>query len=589
MAMSERELQIIISAQDNASAKLQNLGKKVQDSFGKISAAAGLVGVAVGAFAATSVSSFVDAEKSSRQLEHAVIAVSNGTREQVDAILEVSNALQKKAGIDGDALAMGAAQLSTFGLQSESVVALTKSLADLTVNQSGLTAGSDDYVSSANVMAKALQGQFGALEKSGIRFTEAQQQMILYGSETEKVAALQEGLNQNLRETTDTIANTAEAGFAKLTQSLGDVQEAVGAALLPAIASLVEKVVPLVQKFSEWAMNNPQLISAIVGATLAVTGLLAAIGPLGAAIELAGLALANLPIVAVIASIVALGAILVICRDQVMAFYTSLQQQGIIEQVRTALNDLKNKIIELWDQFKQTGILDAFRNAIMLVWTALTESLWPALVQIWEALQPLLPLISMLAQFLGVLVVGAILIAITVIATLIQIIGGVISAIATFYKQLIEQAKPGIDLVTAALSAMKDGIVSAVQWFNTAIDTISSLISKIGELAKAASSGVMSGISGAISGVAKAISGKRALGGPVTRGHTYLVGENGPEYFTAPTGGSIVPNGRGGMGGGVSVGVNLSVGSVGSGVDVRRMAETVGDIILGKLQQNMGI
>jgi phage-related minor tail protein len=34
------------------------------------------------------------------------------------------------------------------------------------------------------------------------------------------------------------------------------------------------------------------------------------------------------------------------------------------------------------------------------------------------------------------------------------------------------------------------------------------------------------------------------LGGPVAGGRTYLVGENGPEMFTAPSNGIITPSGR---------------------------------------------
>lgn len=51
-----------------------------------------------------------------------------------------------------------------------------------------------------------------------------------------------------------------------------------------------------------------------------------------------------------------------------------------------------------------------------------------------------------------------------------------------------------------------------------------------------------------------AISGARAAGGPVNRGLTYLVGEQGPELFTPNRSGNIVPNHQlGGGGGGASV------------------------------------
>ena len=48
----------------------------------------------------------------------------------------------------------------------------------------------------------------------------------------------------------------------------------------------------------------------------------------------------------------------------------------------------------------------------------------------------------------------------------------------------------------------------------------------------------------------------RAMGGPVTAGQSYVVGERGPELFTPSSGGMITPNNRAG-GGGVAVTVNV--------------------------------
>lgn len=65
----------------------------------------------------------------------------------------------------------------------------------------------------------------------------------------------------------------------------------------------------------------------------------------------------------------------------------------------------------------------------------------------------------------------------------------------------------------------------------------------------------------AVGALIKNIAGKRAAGGPVSGGQTYLVGEKGPELFTPNTGGQIIPNnqlggGAGAFGGGVSVQVS---------------------------------
>lgn len=70
--------------------------------------------------------------------------------------------------------------------------------------------------------------------------------------------------------------------------------------------------------------------------------------------------------------------------------------------------------------------------------------------------------------------------------------------------------------------------------------------------------------SGPMQSIAKFFSGARATGGPVTTGKTYMVGEKGPELFTAGTSGRIIPNNQ--MGGGVVVhqNINLTAGVSGT-------------------------
>ena len=66
--------------------------------------------------------------------------------------------------------------------------------------------------------------------------------------------------------------------------------------------------------------------------------------------------------------------------------------------------------------------------------------------------------------------------------------------------------------------------------------------------------------------------GRRAVGGSVMGGSSYMIGENGPELFTPSTSGRITPNGLGG-GSGVNVVINVQ----GSVVHERDLAVTVRD------------
>lgn len=284
---SNEEIKILITAEDKASGVLSKFSGKINDMQGafKGMAFAGTAAFsAIAAVVGTGINNAIEAEKSNRQLEHSIIDISKGTKDQVDQIKALSMALQKKVGIDDDSLNRGAAQLATFGLQSKSVVALTKSLADFTINQDGLNASSEQYIGNANIMAKALNGQFGILEKMGIRFTDSQQEIIKFGTEEQKVAAITEGFNQNLRETSDTIGGSAEANMAKLRRSIGEITEQIGTKFIPILQQILDKVQPIIDKVLEWTQAHPELTTHLIIVAAAVSALVAALGFLGLAL-----------------------------------------------------------------------------------------------------------------------------------------------------------------------------------------------------------------------------------------------------------------------------------------------------------------
>lgn len=367
---SDQQLNIIIKARDEATAvlnKVKGSMENMEPAFKKMAAVGTAAFAGITAVAMKSVNAYAEVERANRQLEHAVIGVSKGTAAQVQQIKDITAALQKKAGVDADALNMGAAQLSTFGLQSESVVALTKSLADFTVNQNGLNASSDQYIQSANTMAKALNGQFGILEKSGIRFTEAQQNMILYGTETQKVAALQEGLNQNLRETTDTVAGL-DLAQAKLKRTMEDIQENLGSALAPAFAAAAEAIAPLIEKFAAWAESNPELLSKIVLIGGAVAALVAAIGLLGVILPsiIAGFALLAGPIGLAIIAIGSMGVALAKLNE--VMHWTQADWALVWDGIVLMIKEKVNFMIGLGE-----GFANAWVSAVNFIITALNK------------------------------------------------------------------------------------------------------------------------------------------------------------------------------------------------------------------------
>lgn len=105
------------------------------------------------------------------------------------------------------------------------------------------------------------------------------------------------------------------------------------------------------------------------------------------------------------------------------------------------------------------------------------------------------------------------------------------SSIETFFMDVTKGTKS----VSDAFKVMASDIIEEMyrvmvvqQWVSSIMKTLSFFIGSP---------------VGSTTDILGAVSGARAKGGPVTGGETYLVGEEGPELFTAPKSGQIVPNG----------------------------------------------
>lgn len=328
----------------------------------------GVAAAGVVAFGKSAVDSYHEAEAASAQLKHAVMQVSKATWQEHAATVKLADELERKGVLDGDNIKTGLAQLSTFGLTNKAVQGLGGSLADLAVNQFGVNASGEQLTQTANMIAKALNGQFGVLEKSGIRFTEAQRAIIETGTEMEKVKAINEGFAQNLKYTNDVALTTMEGKLAALNVQWGNFKENIGgviSAILSAgltgsdgglfeainalfpddetagqITDVIMSIVLALRSFAEWVQNNQGLvITFLKGFAIALAGL-AVIGTIAGVI-----ALAMNPLFLFVAAVTAL----------YMAYETNF----------LGIRDITNTVV--------TALLDFFNNYLMPAITVLVN------------------------------------------------------------------------------------------------------------------------------------------------------------------------------------------------------------------------
>ena len=298
-------------------------------------------------------------------------------KQAVKSTLALASA-EQKAGVVGDEVQLAAAQqLATYAKYPSTVNTMLPALNDLLVQQKGLNGTQEDATALANLFGKAMMGQTGALKRAGISFTEAQEQVLKYGTEEEKAAMIAEVVQQNVGNMNEEFAKTDAGKIQQAKNELGDMGEQIGAILLPAVADLVSwlqaNLLPALQRFIDFMKQHP----AIAKFALAFALIIAALGPLmvilGGFISMIGsiitisttlgitlgaVALPIMGIVAAIAAAVAIGVVLYKNWDAIKAKAT--QVFGVIKStVTTNFNTLKNTVTTVWN-----GIKNAITNPI---------------------------------------------------------------------------------------------------------------------------------------------------------------------------------------------------------------------------------
>ncbi len=153
----------------------------------------------------------------------------NATDEDIKKVNEVISAQTELGVVSGTVQKMGAQQIATFLNEKGTLETLIPAMNDLVVQQKGLNATQEDARGVANLMGKAMMGQTSALRRVGITFSEAQENIMKYGTEQQRATMLAQIITQNVGHMNAELAKTdagqikkLEMGFASAKVKLGE-------------------------------------------------------------------------------------------------------------------------------------------------------------------------------------------------------------------------------------------------------------------------------------------------------------------------------------------------------------------------------
>jgi hypothetical protein len=189
----------------------------------------------------------------------------SATEGQVKGIKDLT-AAQQKLGVIGDEVQLaGAQELSTYLTKTESLRQLIPAMNDMLAQQYGLNASQEQAVTIAQMMGKVLDGQVGALSRYGYRFDEAQERVLKFGTEQQKVAMLSGILTKYVGGVNAALAATPEGKWKQHQNAMGDLRERVGALFVAIRGSLMpafEAIGNFVQRLTVFFEEHKQSIMA---------------------------------------------------------------------------------------------------------------------------------------------------------------------------------------------------------------------------------------------------------------------------------------------------------------------------------------
>lgn len=465
-----RSLTLVIEGQNKSAAAFNEVSKGLEGVKGKLEswepqfkkmAAVGTVAFAAVAGAAmTTVKAYAESQAQLTKLDQIVRTLSEtdlaGFTEGVyeneksiqaakNEIIQFGDNMQRMGGIAGEEAAIGVGKLAQITGDTGEAMKAASIAADLA------TFKSIDFGTATDIVGKVLAGNTGILGKYGIKLEE--------GATAEEAMA---ALAAKTAGQYEAFGKTVEGQTKIMSESMGDLKENIGAALVPAFQKIFDTVQPILQQFMDWTAANPELTAKLILVAGAIAGIVAVLGTIGLILPtvIAGFALLISPIGLITLAIFAL-----------IAAGVALYKHW---------DSVKAKAKEIWGQIKQ-----GFKDDL--------------------------------------------------------------EAIVALFEPLVKQ-----------------------------INYVMDLLSKI----KNAIGGAISSASSAISSSFSSITGKRASGGAVNPGGSFLVGENGAELFSPNTFGRITPLSAGGGGMTVIVTGNTFIGEEG-------IEERIGDKIVRVLYKTI--
>lgn len=230
---NSRDLQLVISMRDEMSKSLKGIGKTILSVFAVRE---------LYSFAKASVEMAAASQMANEKLAAALSNVRGARAGDLEMLQQQASALQKVTAIEDDEIINNQALLASFQLNGEAIASLIPRILDMGAANAQTGELTADLHSATMAIGKAMTGGLGVLSRYGVAMTDAQKNAFDLGNEQQKLTVLTQVLDDNFKNAAETIGNTFRGRVERAKNSLGDLREELGFALMPALEMLTDEI-----------------------------------------------------------------------------------------------------------------------------------------------------------------------------------------------------------------------------------------------------------------------------------------------------------------------------------------------------------
>lgn len=291
MVRAGADFSAITTQAKKASTSMKGLGASFSAASGVMKKALGALGAAVSIAAIVSAAKSAAAAYNQQAEAEAKLAqvmknTMGASNDEIRSIKDLT-AAQQALGVVGDEVQLAGAQaLAGYLSQTASLRKLIPVMNDMVAQQYGYSATAENAASVATMMGKVIAGQTSTLKRNGYTYTEAQEQILKYGTEEQRVATLAQIVEQRVGGMNAALAQTPTGRMQQLRNTLGDIRESFGQAVMTIATTflpLLNRVASMLASIASVANRVAQSIANVFGKRITTGTAVAASGVSAAA------------------------------------------------------------------------------------------------------------------------------------------------------------------------------------------------------------------------------------------------------------------------------------------------------------------